>query len=118
MQALTRNLYFKNLDNNSGVFHRLADDAEEEETKEALLAYYFLLVSPVPLAGNELDRQIEGWFETRWGCSIDFEVSDALRKLRALGLVEESGGKLKAVSIEQGIAILDRRWDDYFISDT
>lgn len=118
MQALTRNLYFKNLDNNSGVFHRLADDAEEEETKEALLAYYFLLVSPVPLAGNELDRQIEEWFETHWGCSLDFEIADALHKLRGLGMIAESNGKLKPVSIEQGIAILDQRWDDYFISET
>lgn len=118
MQALTRNLYFKNLDNNSGVFHRLADDAEEEETKEALLAYYFLLVSPVPLAANELDRQIEDWFETRWDCSIDFEVADAVHKLRALGLVEESGDKFQPVSIERGIAILDRSWDDYFIPET
>ncbi len=117
MQALTRNLYFKNLDNNSGVFHRLADDAEEEETKEALLAYYFLLVSPLPLAANELDRQIEEWFETRWDCAIDFEIADALQKLSDLGLVEESGGKLKAISIEKGIEILDRRWDDYFILD-
>ena len=36
METLTRNLYFKNLDNNAGVFHRLANDAEEEESKEAI----------------------------------------------------------------------------------
>ena len=118
MQALTRNLYFKNLDNNSGVLYRLADDAEEEETKEALLAYYFLLSSRVPLTEKELDRQIENWFETRWDCSIDFEIADALLKLRALGLVEESGGKLKSVSIEEGIGILDRRWDDFFVPES
>ena len=35
LQSLTENLYFKNLDNNAGVFHRLIDDAEEEECKEA-----------------------------------------------------------------------------------
>ena len=118
MQALTRNLYFKNLDNNSGVLYRLADDAEEEETKEALLAYYFLLSSRVPLTEKELDRQIENWFETRWDCSIDFEIADALLKLRALGLVEESGGKLKSVSIDKGIRILDRRWDDFFVPES
>ena len=118
MQALTRNLYFKNLDNNSGVFHRLADDAEEEEAKEALLAFYFLLVSPAPLSDNELDRQIEDWFETRWGCSIDFEIADAVQKLRGLGLVEESGGKLETVSIDQGIVLLDQRWDDYFTPES
>ena len=39
MQTLTENLYFENLDNNAGVFHRLIDDAEEEECKEAILVY-------------------------------------------------------------------------------
>jgi len=41
LQSLTQNLYFKNLDNNQGVFHRLIDEAEEEEVKEAFLAYFF-----------------------------------------------------------------------------
>ena len=35
MQTLTQNLYFKNLDNNAGVFHRIVNDAEEEEGKES-----------------------------------------------------------------------------------
>ena len=78
MQELTRNLYFRNMDNNAGVFYRIANDAEEEECKEALLAYYFLLVSDHPLSGTELDRSIERWLESRWKCQIDFEIDDAL----------------------------------------
>ncbi len=117
MQALTRNLYFKNLDNNSGVFHRLADDAEEEETKEALLAYYFLLISAEPLSSQQLDRKIENWFEAKWNCSIDFEITDALSKLRELGLVRESENKLTALPIDQSIVKLDQRWDNYFVAD-
>lgn len=46
MKALTENLYFKNLDNNAGVFHHLIDAAEEEEFKEAALAYFFLAAAP------------------------------------------------------------------------
>ena len=45
MKALADSLYFKNLDNNAGVFHHLVDAAEEEEFKEAVLAYYFLLTA-------------------------------------------------------------------------
>ena len=37
MKALSDNLYFKNLDNNAGVFHHLIDAAEEEEVKEAIV---------------------------------------------------------------------------------
>lgn len=117
MQALTQNLYFKNLDNNAGVFLRLINDAEAEESKEALLAYYFLLVSPVALAKAELDRQIESWFEARWNCSIDFEVGDALHKLRRLGLVKESAGELTAVDLVSAISLLDKRWDNYFVPE-
>jgi hypothetical protein len=117
MQALTQNLYFKNLDNNAGVFLRLINDAEAEESKEALLAYYFLLISPVALTRAELDRQIESWFEARWDCSIDFEVGDALQKLRRLGLVVESAGELTAVDLVSAIGLLDKRWDNYFVPE-
>jgi hypothetical protein len=116
MQALTQNLYFRNLDNNAGVFHRLANDAEEEECKEALLAYYILLQSPAPLAKAELDRQVESWLQQSWDCAVDFEIADALRKLRDLGLVEEIDGALVAVPLTTAISVLDRRWDNYFVS--
>jgi hypothetical protein len=118
MQALTRNLYFKNLDNNAGVFYRLANDAEEEESKEAILAYYLLSLSPRPLSKMELDRRVEAWFESRWECGIDFEIDDALRKLLALGLVLDADGQLSAVPVDRGIRILDQRWDDYFVADS
>lgn len=116
METLTRNLYFKNLDNNAGVFHRLVNDAEEEESKEAILAYYFLLTSEAALSKAELDQKIEQWFDSSWNCSIDFEIDNALRKLLALGLVETSVGRLGAVSISEGIRILDQRWDNYFVT--
>lgn len=117
MQALTQNLYFKNLDNNAGVFHRLANDAEEEESKEAILAYYFLLTAEQRLSKSELDRAIESWFEARWNYRVDFEIDDALGKLLVLGLVQESEGRLAAVAVEDAIRLLDRRWDNYFVAD-
>ncbi|MDH3354930.1 MAG: TMEM143 family protein [Chromatiales bacterium] len=115
MQELTQNLYFKNLDNNAGVFHRLANDAEEEENKEAILAYYFLLISDHPLSKKSLDQKIEHWFSSKWECEIDFEIDDALEKLIALELIESANGKLTAISIESAIKKLDYRWDNYFV---
>ncbi len=115
MQMLTQNLYFKNLDNNAGVFHRLANDAEEEECKEAILAYYFLLISEQSLSRPALDKKIEDWMQEKWICTIDFEIDDALTKLITLKLVSEHDGKLSVVSINEGIQLLDKRWDDYFI---
>ncbi|HOC67807.1 MAG TPA: DUF3754 domain-containing protein [Candidatus Hydrogenedentes bacterium] len=114
MQELTRNLYFRNMDNNAGVFYRIANDAEEEECKEALLAYYFLLVSGHPMTPSELDRGIERWMATGWNCEVDFEIDDALQKLMRLELVQEKNGLLTAVSVETAIRKLDERWDAIF----
>jgi len=114
MQALTQNLYFKNLDNNAGVFHRLANDAEEEEHKEAVLAYYFLLSSGKAMNRAQLDKKIEDWLTEKWRCEVDFGINDALNKLLVLKLVNEVDGRLSAVPIAQGIKNLDQRWDDYF----
>ncbi len=115
MQRLTENLYFRNLDNNAGVFHRLIDDAEEEECKEAILAYYFLLTRPEIHSAALLDETIESWFKREWQADIDFEIKDALAKLQALGLVSEVPGQgLTAVPLQAARETLDQRWDDYF----
>ncbi|MCZ6500980.1 MAG: TMEM143 family protein [Gammaproteobacteria bacterium] len=118
MQALTESLYFKNLDNNAGVFHRLIDDAEEEECKEAIVAYYFLSVHPSLESASQLDETIEDWFSERWDCQVDFEVEDALDKLLKLGLVIDSGEEqrevMAAVPIDKACELLDQIWDGYF----
>lgn len=90
-EALTRNLYFKLLDNNTGVLLRLLDEAEDSECKECLLAYSYLLQAGGPISAVELDRRIEAWLERDWDCRIDFEVGDALCKLQHLGLVCQEG---------------------------
>lgn len=116
MQTLTENLYFRNLDNNAGVFYRLIDEAEEEECKEAMLAYLFLWQHPEQAKdARQLDRMIERWFRQHWQCDVDFEVDDALDKLRQLSLVEtDPDGALKVCGVDEACAILDRRWDEYF----
>ena len=45
------------------------------------------------------------------------QVLDALHKLLALGLVKKSGDRLNALSIKEGIRILDQRWDNYFVPE-
>ena len=119
MKTLTDNLYFRNLDNNAGVFHRLIDSAEEEECKEAMLAYYFLLVSAEGDEEDRLDRRIEAWFSERHGTAIDFEIEDALRKLKDLSLCLEATGpdgstRLTVLPLAEACRRLDAIWDGYF----
>ncbi len=120
MKALSENLYFRNLDNDAGVFHHLLDAAEEAEVTEVLLAYHFLRTADHSEASDAraLDRRIEEWFARRWETQVDFEVEDGLRKLRELALVTEGGdGRLEAISLDEAKEHLNRVWDDLF-SDT
>ena len=115
MKALSENLYFRNLDNDAGVFHHLLDAAEEEEVKEAVLAYHFLRTAGRPLTAAELDRRIEDWFTGRWDATFDFEVDDGVGKLRRLRLVDDDGqGRLTAVTLDEAKRRLDQIWDDLF----
>jgi hypothetical protein len=110
MKSLAESLYFKNLDNNAGVFHRLIDDAEEEEVKEAALAWFFLLVDG-PASEPELDRTVETWFRERLGRAVDFEVDDALGKLERLGLATREGERWSALAPGTAATLLESRWN-------
>jgi hypothetical protein len=114
MKALAENLYFKNLDNNAGVFHHLIDAAEEEEFKEALLAYLFLSRNDSGLTRRALDEAVESWLEKGWDCVIDFEVDDALAKLERWELVTRQSERLVALPLADAKARLDRTWDNFF----
>ena len=114
LKALSDNLYFKNLDNNTGVFHHLIDAAKEEEVKEAVLAYFFLLKENRPMEKGELDDLIENWFEDRWNCRINFEIDDALKKLERLELVTREGNILQCHPLAEAKRQLDHIWDNFF----
>ncbi|MGI9286436.1 MAG: TMEM143 family protein [Pseudomonadales bacterium] len=117
MKTLADSLYFKNLDNNAGVFHRLVDAAEESECKEVLLAYYSLLTSGDGLTATELDSAIEQWLLEYGGNNVDFEVDDAVGKLLKLGLVERVGDKLQAVALDQAITQMEQSCNDLILED-
>ncbi|MDZ4821287.1 MAG: TMEM143 family protein [Planctomycetota bacterium] len=123
---LTKRLYFQNLDNNAGVLFRLINEAEEQECREAILAYYFLRWRTdgvaKPSTSCELDRTIEQFIRSQIGCDVDFEVSDALQKLQRLGLVDyhtagsKTAGTWQAVSLDVAITRLSQRWSTAFES--
>ncbi len=114
MKALADNLYYKNLDNNAGVFHTLVNEAEEEDFKEALLAYSFLLKHDKGLTALALDNEIEQVYQTQYQCELNFEIDDALRKLENLGLVLSNENVYKAIDLASAKIVLDQHWDKLF----
>ncbi|NNE72371.1 MAG: DUF3754 domain-containing protein [Acidimicrobiales bacterium] len=113
LKTLSENLYFRTLADGPGVLHTLLASAEQQEVIEVLLAYRFLLAAPAGLTAAELDEQIEAWIRNTSGGDIDFEVEDAIAKLRRLEVIE---GKttLRALPLPESLVRLDRRWDDLF----
>lgn len=114
MKTMAESLYFKNLDNNEGVFHHLVDSAEQEECKEAILAYYFLLREGKAMTADALDKSIEAWFKQNHQCNLNFEVKDALEKLTRLELAALNKGEYTALELNAAKKSLDLRWDNYF----
>ncbi len=117
MKTLGDSLYFKNLDNNAGVFYHVIAEAEEEEFKEALLSYLFLLQSESGLTASALDAAIEAWFSKIYGVSIDFEIEDALAKLERLELCSKEASVYKAIALPEACRWLAQKWDDVYAGD-
>ncbi|NUQ65853.1 MAG: DUF3754 domain-containing protein [Pirellulales bacterium] len=124
LQALTTNLYFQNLANNSTALAHLVDAAEAEECKELLLAYYLLYVErDRNYTQEELDRRAEQWLKSTFGLDVDFDVADAVRKLREKDLLvcrpggAASSGRqpvLKVYDLSSSLRRMDELWDGYF----
>ena len=109
---LTKRLYFQNLDNNSGVLFRLLDEAEEQDFREAFLAWYMLwqMGSRTGWSLEQIDEVAEERLRRWLGFDIDFEVIDALDKLERLGLAECIGSRWRAVSLPIALLRLERCW--------
>jgi hypothetical protein len=116
-KELTDNIYFRNVNNNAGIFDYIIGSAEDQECKEAFLAYYFLRTAAAPPTKPELDARIERWLKETFGVDIDFEVDDALAKLDRLGLLSRDRERLSVPPPPQALARLDQVWDNYFRFD-
>ncbi len=113
-KQLTDNIYYRNVNNNSGIFAYIIGEAEEQDWKEALLAYYGLLTAAAPLTREALDARIEELLTRRFGVSSDFEIDDALARLKALDLLAETDGRFSVLPLSGALARLDKEWTEFF----
>ncbi len=111
---LTDNIYYRNVNNNAGMFDYVIGAAEEQDCKEAFLAYHFLRAAAAPPTASELEARVEAWLKARFGIDVEFEVSDALAKLARLGLIERRGERLVVLPLAAAFAELRGVWDKFF----
>jgi Protein of unknown function (DUF3754) len=113
-KQITDNVYFNNINNNAGIFDYIIGAAEEQECKEAFLAYFFLLTAKEPIDQEQLDARVEEWLKKNFGMDIDFEVDDAVAKLERLEVLRRDADKLSVLGFDDALARLDYRWDNFF----
>ncbi|MGE0697782.1 MAG: TMEM143 family protein [Hyphomicrobiaceae bacterium] len=115
MVTMAQNLYSHALADNRGVMTLLAERAAEEDVKEEILLYSLLAkervhVSELPLA----DKAIEGYLASTFGFDANFDVEDALQRLKADGIVRETpDGWLEALPPDRAALHIDSLWDSY-----
>ena len=113
---VAKDMYFKGLANNSSVLSVVVDMAEEQEVKEARLAYTFLAMNQSnSFTEDSLDQYIESWLMNSFGVDIDFEVDDALAKLDRMRLLStDESGLLSVKNIQDTLLLLDDYWDNLY----
>jgi hypothetical protein len=109
-KQVTDNIYYRNINNNSGIFNYIIGEAEEQDWKETLLGYYGLLTAKAPLSGEELGAQIEAQLLRLFGLRIAFAVDDALSKLKGLDLLREADGRFSVPPLADALARLETEW--------
>jgi hypothetical protein len=109
-KLLTDNIYYRNINNNSGILTYLIGEAEDQDWKEVLLAYYGLLIEPEPITREVLDARIEELLVRMIGISADFDVDRAMWRLRGYDLAVETGGRYSAVPLSDALERLEREW--------
>jgi hypothetical protein len=91
----------------------LADRAADEDIKEEMLLYTALANERLNARDLEtIDRGIEGYLSAAFGIDVDFDVSDALDRLKREGIVAElDDGTLKTLSPQEAALHIDKLWD-------
>ena len=117
-KVLTDNIYFHNINNNAGIFDAVIGAAEDQECKEAFLAYYFLHVAVERPTQAMLERRIEAWLKETFGVEVEFAVDKALAKLDRLGVLIRTGDRLAVPALDEALARLDCVWSDFLREPT
>jgi Protein of unknown function (DUF3754) len=113
-KEITDNIYYRNVSNNAGIFTYMIGEAEDQDWKEALLAYYCLLTAQAPLTREALDAQAEELLVRAFGVAADFEIDDALARLKRLDLLAETDSRLSVPPLADALARLDKEWKAFF----
>ena len=111
---LADNIYYRNVSNNAGVFDYLISTAEDQECKQALLAYHFIRKMDVSPTKAEIAARIEAWLAESFEVRLGFDIAAAVKTLDHFGLVRYEAERLSVLPLEQAIAQFHEVWNNFF----
>jgi hypothetical protein len=113
MAALAQTLYFHAMADNRGVMTALAERGAEEDVKEEMLLYGVLAKERVHVRElTAVDEAIEQFLEQTFGITVEFDVEDALARLKAAGIVaERPDGTLETLPPHAAAPRIDELWE-------
>jgi hypothetical protein len=114
---LTENIYYRNINNNAGIFDYIIGTAEDQGSKEALLAYHFIRTAPSAPTAAELAGRVEAWLSKNFGVNVDFDIANALATLERFGLLRREEERLFVSPLDEAIAQLHRVWESFFVDE-
>ena len=112
--VLSRSLYTHSLDINVGVIATLLDQALDEDIKEVAIAYFILLENGDYMSVDAVKEKAQDFLQKHFKLGVNFEISDALTKLRKDGLALQKGSIFKAVSTQTASKNLEKLWYDLY----
>jgi hypothetical protein len=113
MVVLARNLYFHSMADNRGVMTLLADRAADEDIKEEMLLYTAIANARVNVRDlKAVDEVIERYLSKTFGLHVNFDVEDALARMKQEGIVTElADGTLQTLPPQEAALHIDKLWD-------
>ncbi|MET0677373.1 MAG: TMEM143 family protein, partial [Bradyrhizobium sp.] len=109
-KQVTDNVYFRNVNNNAGIFAYIIGEAEDQDWKEALLAYHAVSSASAPVSRERLRADVEDLVRRRFGLQISFDGDEAVARLSGLGLLNEADGLVSALPLTDALARLEQVW--------
>ncbi|XP_038695080.1 uncharacterized protein LOC119992457 isoform X2 [Tripterygium wilfordii] len=103
---ITQSVYNKQLDSGRGTLLHLCDEVIQQEVKEVIISF-FMLTQRGEASRKELDQHCEQLIKEEFNESCNFDVDDAVQKLKKLGLVtQEKTGIYKCVDLKDANDII------------
>lgn len=115
MLNMAQSLYFQSLDNNAGVLLQILEEAEQQQSCEAILVYYAIASCEDRRSNLEgINQRCRNILMEATGLEILFDATKALDNLSRFLIVHQTQDYWIAQSMPEAIVSLDALWDSWF----